>query len=617
MGRKEELWGDSQIPDAEIVVENFYKGNENILGEGSVLKYLPEHAIEIHKCKESIEYFLENYYKILIEGIGKGLMPLWPIQRESFKFLQDNNRVVLNASRRTGKTVSVCGFLLWKLLFSDGMQRIGMLGNNFDLAKSNLIKVKEAFEDLPFFLKPFVVKFNMETIILDNDCSVKITATQPAAFRGSDLTGLIIDEAAFVNIGKSEGLDADILQSVLPTLDSSGVNSFCILISTPYGKNNEFARRYFKAKDTPEETKFRHFEILWSHHPDRDDAWYQDKILELGSLESFYQEYGGSFDMGAKQIRLFKDDERSDLEEGVMEPIYSEDKELKQTDHTDPKEDRSFKVWELPDPNATYIAGVDTAEGVDGCSSVVQIFDITDLFDIRQVAEYANNLVIVEDFAGICRNIFNRYNQCYACVESNGRGGGELLALLRHTFKYPKLVRYHHNKATMAKMIENGQVGVDSHNNSKMYSIRNFRYFLNKRKAITIRSEDLMAEMDTFIRTATKGNNYKWGKDKGQVYDDRVDAMCWALFALHQDLVEDLFILDSPKFDDAHKALRIVNERIRGAIDPRIEHKTTPVNQDTYSPKMYFSGNGQSLNSNITTPPKHGGDQGDVSWLNF
>ena len=60
----------------------------------------------------------------------------------------------------------------------------------------------------------------------------------------------------------------------------------------------------------------------------------------------------------------------------------------------DPKhifEDGAYKVWEEPDVNSIYTIGVDVAEGVGKNSSVIQILDITDLTNIKQVAEYCSN----------------------------------------------------------------------------------------------------------------------------------------------------------------------------------------------------------------------------------
>ena len=55
----------------------------------------------------------------------------------------------------------------------------------------------------------------------------------------------------------------------------------------------------------------------------------------------------------------------------------------------DPKvvlDDGAYKIWEDPDESRFYAAGIDTAEGVGKDSSVIQVLDITDPAEVRQVA---------------------------------------------------------------------------------------------------------------------------------------------------------------------------------------------------------------------------------------
>lgn len=591
---EEKLWGDNKIPDAIILKGEYYLGNERLLQDGSVLELTPEHYEEWMKCKNSIEYFAENYYTIITGGTQKSLMKLWPIQRKALRYFQKHNRVVLNASRQTSKTTMIVLFILWKLLFSDGIQKIGLLGNKFELAKLNLKKVQEAFEDLPFFIKPFVKKYNESVIELENECLVKISSTSSDAFRGHTINSLIIDEAAFINNGGQVGLDERIMQSLMPTLDASGDDSFCILISTPYGMNNVFAKYYFKAKkfeetgDKEYQTKFKHFEILWSDHPDRDQDWYDAKVIEMGSEHAFYVEFGGSFSMGSKITRMYDNEIKKEIEQYMSDPLFTQNKNL-EVDN-DP-EDTALKIWEYPQRGRIYVAGVDVSEGVGECSSTIEILDITNLYDIRQVAEYACNTILVEEFAHVCMELFNRYNECWATIENNGKGGGELISLLKHSYKYRKLVTYHFDRKKRNAMIANDQYGVVSHHNSKKICISNIRHFLNVRKCIKIRSEDLLREMDTFIRhEGTGSGNGTWSRENQSVYDDRVDAFNWAIFILHKNLVEDYFILADPKYDTAIKPIKIIKETLTSEGDPRREHLTIPENQRAPEISIYFGG---------------------------
>ena len=136
------LWGDTQIPDARVITPNWIGDNEQLPQKGTEIEFLPEHYVEYKKCKDSIHYFAENYYTITVGGNEKELMKLWKIQKEALDSFIEHNRVVMNSSRQTSKTTLVVLFILWNLLFGDGLQKIGLLGNKYDLAKLNLDKVK-------------------------------------------------------------------------------------------------------------------------------------------------------------------------------------------------------------------------------------------------------------------------------------------------------------------------------------------------------------------------------------------------------------------------------------------------------------------------------------------
>ena len=53
-------------------------------------------------------------------------------------------------------------------------------------------------------------------------------------------------------------------------------------------------------------------------------------------------------------------------------------------------EEGKYLLWEEPQKDNLYVAGVDISEGVGEAASVIQIFDITDLREIKQVAIYHN-----------------------------------------------------------------------------------------------------------------------------------------------------------------------------------------------------------------------------------
>lgn len=609
------LWGESQVPDAEVIVEDWLGENRKIPQKGTRLALTPDHMVELLRCKESIHYFAENYYTITVGGNKKEVMKLWDIQKEALNYFIDNNRVVMNSSRQTSKTTLVVLFVLWNLIFGDGLQAIGLLGNKFDLAKLNLNKVKEAYEALPLFIKPTVDRWNEKAILFDNKNECKITATSSTSFRGETLTSLIIDEAAFVNEGGKNDLDKEILQSLLPTLDAMayseyGDNSFCILVSTPYGMNNEFARLYHRAKEFAEtgdpelETNFRHFEMLWSDHPLRDQAWFDKKVIEMGSVQAFYVEFGGSFTMGDDITRMITSEVKTKMvDEFVIDPIFTQNKDL--TVDNDP-DDTSFKIWEFPQKGRIYITGVDCAEGVGDCYSTAVVLDVTDLSDIRQVAEYRNNTISTSEFPLVLVKILNAYNQCYAAIEANNCGR-EIISALHKSHGYLKVVRYHYNAESNERMVKNDEYGIISHNNSKNMAASNLGHFLNKVGVITIRSKTLITELDGFVKEIGKNNNWTWGKQGGSdSYDDLADALSWAVFMLHQKIVEEYFYLSEERFNKYSKPIKLDSEVLTYAGDHREHQLGMPINNNEIAPCIYS----QNAETGFYDP-----EMDDVSWL--
>ena len=95
-----------------------------------------------------------------------------------------------------------------------------------------------------------------------------------------------------------------------------------------------------------------------------------------------------------------------------------------------------FTVWHEFKKNHTYVASGDISEGVGGDSSVLYVWDVTDLSNIIQCAKFASNTVSVVEFAFVISRILKLYNNPYFVAERNGISGGTLDAL-RITYKYP------------------------------------------------------------------------------------------------------------------------------------------------------------------------------------
>ncbi|MDB4464496.1 hypothetical protein N9033_00330, partial [bacterium] len=122
----------------------------------------------------------------------------------------------------------------------------------------------------------------------------------------------------------------------------------------------------------------------------------------------------------------------------------------------------SYKLWETPDPqNCVYIIGVDIGEGVSQASSIIQIFDITDLTHIRQVGVYGSNTISPYNFTTKLFEILQHWGSPLAMIERNNCGA-QVVDNLANQFGYENIVTYNN-----VKKIDMNRLGVLAHTNTK------------------------------------------------------------------------------------------------------------------------------------------------------
>lgn len=204
-----------------------------------------------------------------------------------------------------------------------------------------------------------------------------------------------------------------------------------------------------------------------------------------------------------------------------------------------------YKIWEEPDSSRIYVAGVDVSEGVGQDASVIQILDITDLQDIRQVAEFHDNQIAPAEFSNKLHEILLNWGSPLVLVERNNQGG-QVCDRLAIDFGYDKVVSWGAKKSHR----KNDQIGIISHTNTKYSAILNQRYFINEIRNVTFKSIHTLNEFKAFVRYP----NGSW-KAKAGEHDDRVMAFVWALMILFNEITEDYF--DIEELDDYGKPLKI------------------------------------------------------------
>lgn len=500
----------------------FYLGNPNLPAADAQIAYEPWMVKEIKKCKENILHFAENYFHIINLDRGREKIGLHPCQKRVMRKMRDNRFFILLASRQIGKSTLMTIYMLWYACFMDD-QRILLVANKEATAIEIFQRVRMAFEELPIWLKPGVKEYGKTSMTLDNGSRIGITTTTGTAARGQSVNLLIIDECAFIE----SHLVEEFWKSVFPIITSSK-KSKVFICSTANGTGNLFHKIYDGAEKG--ENGWGHDRIMWDEVPGRDEKWASITRQALGSTEAWLQEFCCEFINSGE----------SSIDEELFEEMSRKCSEAKII-----LDDGNYKIWEEPDPSKIYVAGVDISEGVGADASVIQILDITDTRDIKQVAVYHNRNIPPLEFSNKLHTILLNWGSPLALIERNNCGA-QVVDRLAFDVGYEKVVSY----GAKAALRGRPQMGMIAHTNTKYKGVMNMRYFINETRSVTLQDIQTLKEMRDFVRYP----NGTW-KAKGGFNDDRVMSLLYALFILEKEITERYF--DILELDDHGKPMVI------------------------------------------------------------
>jgi len=504
----------------------FYLGNENLPTAESVFDYSehPEWVADIAKSRKNILHFAENFFFITNLDEGKMKIKLHSYQKRILRSLRDSRFVCLLASRQVGKTTLMTIYALWIACFFED-QRILVVANKEQTAINIFKRIRMAYEKLPNYLKPGAVEYGKTAMTLGNGSSIGISTTSSDAGRGDSCNVLILDELAFID----NHLVEQFWSSVYPIISSSK-KSKIFVASTPNGTGNLFHDLYSGAIDGKNDWKAE--KVDWWEFPGRDEEWKEKTIRTLGSRDVFDQEFGNIFlqtGESALDEKLFEEMKRECIEPKF---IFNEGKYL---------------MWDEPDKEKIYVAGVDISEGVGEAASAIQILDITDLREIKQVAIYHDRTISPYNLTTKLHEILLHWGSPLAMIERNNCGA-QVVDQLKNTLNYENIVSY----GIKSGPVNFNKIGVQAHTNTKYKGVMNMRYWMGELKVLKIRDLKTLNELKRFVRYP----NGTWAAKPGaDSWDDRVMSLMWALMILENDLVEKYF--EIAEYDANKKPLRI------------------------------------------------------------
>jgi len=412
------IWSTKMVNDLIIALDQgyrpkiklpFYEGKQFLRKGNIVFEYTDSEIVELARCAKDINYFAEKYAVVMTdEGIRR--VKLREYQKDMLKNFQNERFNIVLASRQMGKTVTASIFNAWYLTFNHDKNTL-LLANKSDTTKEIIDKAKIVIENLPFFMKPGIIKYDVMNVKCDNGCRLVGQSTTAKAGIGFTIHNLYLDEFAHIH----PSIVDTFYENVYPTLSASKVSRINIT-STPNGFN-KFYQIYAAAERGDNE--YHAMRIDWWQHPDRDDAWYQQELKNLGTIEAFNRQYGNEF-VSSSNLLLDPVDMKV-MRKRMTKFIWHD---IDEFDYVK-IDTKGFLEWNpdfdletTRDPERFWLFSVDIAEGNGGDYSVINVFSIEpmddselksvvnpgamyDFFKFNQIARFRSNEHVIEDFAKV------------------------------------------------------------------------------------------------------------------------------------------------------------------------------------------------------------------------
>ncbi len=358
-------------------------------------------------------------------------------------------------------TISSSIYLAWYLLFNYD-KTCFLCGNIEKTAVDILGKVVDVIKNVPFFMKPGVIKGSSLEWKFDNGCRLMGAATTKRAGIGFTIHCLYLDEFAHVD----KGIIDEFFDNIYPTV-SSLPDSKIIVTSTPNGMN-----RFYHIYDAATKgiNQFKPFRIDWWQVPDwdkekqqwvlRGNDWMEKQIAQLGNgdeelgKERFGAQFGNSFLstgnllLGPNALKKIEETKEVFVKKPI--PIF-EDYDIEE--YTEFLWKQDFDVENVKHSDDFFLFSIDLAEGNGGDNSVINIFklrvmdkndwanitvpnSVHDYVGLEQVGIFAHNRMHLQQFTKmlyiLLHDVFNTENT-KVVLEWNAFGG-EVYNGLSHVF---------------------------------------------------------------------------------------------------------------------------------------------------------------------------------------
>jgi hypothetical protein len=463
---------------------------------------------EFIRCSIDPVYFATNYVYVMHPKQGKVKFALFDYQIDMINTYNGYRQVIAMCSRQLGKTATAAAYILWFTIFQES-QNVLIAANKFKAATEIMDRIRYAYEELPDWLRPGVVTYNVQKIVFDNSSKIESTTTTPDSGRGKSISLLYCDELAFVKSRIAE----EFWTAISPTLATGGK---CIITSTPNGDEDTFAHIWYAANRMQDEfgnenpdgigsNGFKAFKAVWTQHPDRDEAWAKQERAKIGH-EKFEREY---------ELQ-FLTEESTLIDSKSLTNLVSAEHMFKTGE---------IRWWERPQANSIYCVSLDPSAGVGKDYSAIQVWKLPEM---TQVAEWMHNKSSVANqlkiLIQICQFLDRELRslpdqmgepELFWTFENNGLGQSviELLNEVGLDMIPAQLM----SEPVLGNTISRMRKGLNSNGRTKNQAVTKFKSLIESNR-MQIKSKPLVSQLKNFV---SKGDSFA---AKGGEHDDLVTA---------------------------------------------------------------------------------------------
>ena len=254
--------------------------------------------MEIEKCRDDIEYYVENYCVFEDKDAEELIQPfiMWDAQKEALRSIHEHRRNIILKARQLGFSWLVISYASWVCLMRSGRTAIA-LSRTEDEAKELVRRLSVEYENMTFLIReyksdsakgwpgPTFERQSLQLIVPfpgSQDSVFKAFPSSPGACRSFTADLAIFDEWAY-----QQWAD-DIWVSAAPTINRPTGGKFIGLSTNNHGS-------LFEDMFTNNDNGFNKIFIPWFADPRRNQEWYDETVAMIG-VEETKQEYPASID---------------------------------------------------------------------------------------------------------------------------------------------------------------------------------------------------------------------------------------------------------------------------------------------------------------------------------